>query len=50
MSVPLGATAGSDPTPADEEFVRLFVAHEGRRWAFIRARVSTSADVDEVMQ
>lgn len=43
-------TAGSGPTPAYEEFVRLFVAHEGRLRAFTRAVLPTWADVDEVMQ
>jgi RNA polymerase sigma-70 factor (ECF subfamily) len=38
------------PTPPYEEFVRLFVAHEGRLRAFIRALLPTWADVDEVMQ
>ena len=33
-----------------EEFVRLFVAHEGRLRAFIRSLLPTWADVDEVMQ
>jgi len=42
--------AGSGPTPAYEEFVRLFVAHEGRLRAFVRALLPTWADVDEVMQ
>jgi len=42
------ATPG--PTPAYEEFVRLFVAHEGRLRAFIRSLLPTWADVDEVMQ
>ncbi|MBL9212224.1 MAG: sigma-70 family RNA polymerase sigma factor [Opitutaceae bacterium] len=41
---------GGGPTPAYEEFVRLFVAHEGRLRAFIRALLPTWADVDEVMQ
>ena len=38
------------PTPPYEEFVRLFVAHEGRLRAFIRSLLPTWADVDEVMQ
>ncbi len=38
------------PTPPYEEFVRLFVSHEGRLRAFIRALLPTWADVDEVMQ
>ena len=43
-------SATADPTPRYEEFVRLFVAHEGRLRAFIRALLPTWADVDEVMQ
>ena len=45
---PNAATPG--PTPPYEEFVRHFVAHEGRLRAFIRTLVPTWADVDEVMQ
>jgi RNA polymerase sigma-70 factor (ECF subfamily) len=42
--------ASPGPTPPYEEFVRLFVAHEGRLRAFVRALLPTWADVDEVMQ
>lgn len=42
--------ANPGPTPPYEEFVRLFVAHEGRLRAFVRALLPTWADVDEVMQ
>ncbi len=50
MSDSLDPTAGSGPTPPYEDFVRLFVAHEGRLRAFIRTLLPTWADVDEVMQ
>jgi RNA polymerase sigma-70 factor (ECF subfamily) len=40
----------SGPTPPYEDFVRLFVAHEGRLRAFVRTLLPTWADVDEVMQ
>ncbi|MDP3070784.1 MAG: sigma-70 family RNA polymerase sigma factor [Opitutaceae bacterium] len=39
-----------DPGPPYEEFVRLFVAHEGRLRAFLRSLLPAWADVDEVMQ
>jgi len=39
------------PTPSSyEEFVRLFVAHEGRLRSFLRALLPSRADVDEVIQ
>lgn len=50
MSVVLDPTAGGEPTPAYEEFVRLFVAHEGRLRGFVRTLLPSWADVDEVMQ
>jgi RNA polymerase sigma-70 factor (ECF subfamily) len=42
------ATPG--PTPPYEEFVRLFVAHEGQVRAFLRSLLPSWSDVDEVMQ
>ncbi|MBL9187066.1 MAG: sigma-70 family RNA polymerase sigma factor [Opitutaceae bacterium] len=36
--------------PPYEEFVRLFVAHEGRLRGFVRTLLPSWADVDEVMQ
>jgi RNA polymerase sigma-70 factor (ECF subfamily) len=48
MSDPTDPVAGLPPPY--EEFVRLFVAHEGRLRAFIRTLLPTWADVDEVMQ
>lgn len=40
----------ANSNPPYEEFVRLFVAHEGRLRAFVRALLPSWADVDEVMQ
>jgi RNA polymerase sigma-70 factor (ECF subfamily) len=48
MSVHPDPASGS--TQPYEEFVRLFVSHEGRLRAFIRSLLPTWADVDEVMQ
>ncbi len=43
-------TPPDDPGPLYEEFVRLFVAHEGQARAFLRSLLPAWADVDEVMQ
>ena len=44
------ATAAAGPTPPYEEFVRLFVAHEGQVRGFVRSLLPSWTDVDEVMQ
>lgn len=50
MTDPHDPAAGPGATPRYEEFVRLFVAHEARLRAFLRALLPAWADVDEVMQ
>lgn len=48
--MPEPTPAASGPAPRYEEFVRLFVAHEARVRALVRALLPSWADVDEVMQ
>ena len=48
--MPVHPTPAIDPGPLYEEFVRLFVAHEGQVRGFLRSLLPAWADVDEVMQ